>query len=67
MSITMDYKLAMACGQDKDTRNMRKNGRKAWNEEDWNIAAATVEKFGYAINPDLLETIESIRKGRVEK
>lgn len=38
----MTYKLAMACGQDAGNRHMRKAGRMAWNEEDYNAA---VEEF----------------------
>lgn len=40
--IEMDYHLARACATDEANRNMRKNGRKAWNEEDYNIC---VEAF----------------------
>jgi hypothetical protein len=37
--IELTYQLCMAIGQDEGDRNMRKNGRKAWNEEDYNVAA----------------------------
>ena len=30
---------AYAVGQDAGNRNMKKNGRIRWNEEDWNAAA----------------------------
>ena len=39
MNIKMNYKLAMAYGQDEGNRNMLKNSRVMWNEEDWNRAA----------------------------
>ena len=41
----MTYKIAMAAGQDAGNRNMKKAGRTAWNEEDWNVAAALVAKL----------------------
>jgi hypothetical protein len=41
----MTYKIAMAAGRDAANRNMKANGRTVWNEEDYNIAAALVEKL----------------------
>jgi hypothetical protein len=35
----MDYKIAMAAGQDAGDRSMHDAGRLAWNEDDWNVAA----------------------------
>ena len=32
---TMDYKLAMAAGQDAAMKRMRTAGRKAWNQADY--------------------------------
>jgi hypothetical protein len=43
--ITMDYKLAMAAGRDAANRQMRKAGRTAWNEDDWNTAASLVQRL----------------------
>jgi hypothetical protein len=40
----MDYKTAMAIGQDAGNRNMKKHGRTAWNEEDAAVAAAAANK-----------------------
>ena len=42
MRVEMDYKLAMAIMHDAASRNMRKHGRTAWSEEDYNIG---VEAF----------------------
>lgn len=41
MLIKIDRQLASAAGQDAANRNMKKEGRRVWNEEDWNIAAKT--------------------------
>jgi hypothetical protein len=57
MRVIMDLKLARACAQDAGNRNMRKNGRKEWNEEDWNIATAMLNKL-WPINPKILETLK---------
>lgn len=35
----LTYKICMYAGEDEGNRNMRRHGRKAWNEEDWNAAA----------------------------
>jgi hypothetical protein len=35
----------LAAGQDVGNRSMRRAGRTGWNEEDWNIAAAVVERL----------------------
>lgn len=40
----MTYKLAHAIGWDAGNRNMRKNGRTDWNEDDWSVAAAEFER-----------------------
>lgn len=45
MLIKIDRQLASAAGQDAANRNMRKEGRHVWNEEDWNIAAKTFHKL----------------------
>lgn len=42
MKIEIDYKLAHSIAQDQGNRNMKANGRTSWNEEDWNIAAKTM-------------------------
>lgn len=41
MTIQMTYGLAMAAGQDAANRQMRKVGRLAWNDDDYNLAAET--------------------------
>lgn len=48
----MTYKLAHAIGWDAGNRNMRKNLRTDWNEEDWNVAAAEFER----VYPEATET-----------
>lgn len=45
MRPTITYKLAMAAGEDAGNRNAKKHGRTAWNEDDWNVAAATTQKL----------------------
>lgn len=40
--IIMTYELAMAAAKDKADRRMRKSGRTAWDEEDYNVM---VEEF----------------------
>jgi len=37
-----DESVARAAGHDAGNRNMRKHGRKAWNEDDWNVAVETM-------------------------
>jgi hypothetical protein len=39
------YKLAHAAGMDAANRQMRENGRSAWNEDDYNLAAATMNRL----------------------
>ncbi len=39
-----EYSLAMAIGQDAGNRNMRRNNRTAWNEEDRNVSIDTVNR-----------------------
>lgn len=43
--MTWTYSLAMAAGQDAANAQMRKAGRKRWNLDDWNLAAATFERL----------------------
>lgn len=43
--MTITYALAMAAGKDAANRQMKANGRTAWNEEDFNLAAQTVAKL----------------------
>lgn len=54
MKIKMDLQLARACGQDEGNRNMRKHGRKAWNEEDWKIACKTIDRL-WGIHPEIMK------------
>ena len=42
MKVKLTYSLAMAAGHDAATLNMRKNHRKKWNQEDYDIAIKTV-------------------------
>lgn len=37
-----DEAVARAAGHDAGNRNMRKHGRKAWNDDDWNVAVETM-------------------------
>jgi hypothetical protein len=37
--------IARAAGQDAGNRNMKANGRTAWNEADWNVAAETMQRI----------------------
>jgi hypothetical protein len=37
--------LARMAAQDAGNRSMRKAHRKAWNEEDWNVAAETFDRL----------------------
>ena len=39
------YMRAMAAGEDAANRNMKKDGRSVWNEEDYAIGAAVVDKI----------------------
>jgi len=39
MKIAITPQMAMLAGMDEGNRNMRKEGRTAWNENDWDIAA----------------------------
>lgn len=47
--------LARAAAWDAGNRHMRKDGRKKWNEDDWNTAAKTLEE---------LLSISKYRKGK---
>lgn len=41
--------IARAAGQDAGNRNMKAGGRIRWNEQDWNVAAAVMQKVMEAI------------------
>jgi len=41
----MDYHLAMAASKDAADRQARKNGRKAWNQEDYNLMCQTFDRL----------------------
>jgi len=43
MKIT--YAIAMAAGRDAGNKSMVKAGRKAWNDEDFSVAAELVQKL----------------------
>ena len=42
---TMDYKLAMAAGQDAAMKRMRGAGRKAWNQTDYSEAVRVFNRL----------------------
>ena len=50
--LKMTYKLAHAAGTDAANRNMRSEGRKVWNAEDAEIAAATLNRL-YPVEVEL--------------
>lgn len=55
----------MAAGQDAADRNMKKDGRSAWNEEDCNLAAdITARLLGRQSMPGLNGTYRSWRTGQ---
>jgi hypothetical protein len=39
MKIKWTYQLARAAAQDEGNRNMKRNGRSEWNEDDYNAAS----------------------------
>jgi len=41
----MDIQLARACAVDEGNRSMRKNKRKEWNEDDWNVSVRMFNKL----------------------
>ena len=41
----MTYRIAHSLGADAANRQMRQEGRTVWNEEDYNLAAATLNKY----------------------
>lgn len=43
--VTLTRDLAFASGQDAGNASMRKHNRKAWNDEDYNVAARTTNKL----------------------
>ena len=52
-SIKITYKIAHAAGRDEGNRSMRKAGRKAWNHQDYNKAAKTMNHLLGNIMPIL--------------
>ena len=40
--VPVDHAVAMAAGRDAGNASMRRAGRTAWNEDDWNAAADAV-------------------------
>lgn len=55
--IKLDLRLARDIAQDYGNRNMRKNGRTEWNNDDWNIASKTLNDL-WPVNPILKEWID---------
>jgi hypothetical protein len=54
MKIKLDQELVRAYATDEGNRSMRKAGRKAWNEDDYNVAARTYnELLEKILNPEL--------------
>lgn len=45
MKVQMTYELAMAAGRDVANTQMRKAGRTAWSEADYNLMVATFERL----------------------
>ena len=45
MKLTMNYIFAHAIARDDANRNMRKQGRKKWNKQDYNIAAKRLNEI----------------------
>ncbi len=41
--VVPDFKLLRAAAQDAGNKNMRKNKRPVWNEDDYNFAANTLQ------------------------
>jgi hypothetical protein len=69
----LTYAIARAAGQDEGNRNMRKNGRTQWNEEDYSVASKKTnelidllerQKFGNAIPSGLFGWVEDYKKAR---
>ena len=54
MKMKMTKDLARAAGYDVAQRNMRTNGRKKWNAEDYHLGAIEFEKL-WPLNKDLKE------------
>lgn len=53
--INMTYELAHAAGHDAASRHMRKEGRNAWNEGDFDIAVQTMNSLmGAAANASMV-------------
>jgi hypothetical protein len=46
------YAIAMAAGRDAGNKSMKAAGRSAWNEEDWDAAAAITEMLMALIPSD---------------
>ena len=41
----LTYEIIHAIAMDEANRNMKKHGRKRWNVDDWNVAAAVFDKL----------------------
>ncbi len=50
--IKATYEIALAAAQDAANRQMRQAGRLEWNEDDWNLAAQTVQTLRGESNED---------------
>lgn len=48
----LSYRDIMAAGWDAGLRSMRKAGRTAWNQDDWDAAAAEVDRLRGRAVPD---------------
>lgn len=59
MAIVLTYDSAMAAGQDAGNRSMRKANRTAWNDDDFNVSVATVERMAATLyraeHPDVVD------------
>lgn len=45
MKCSMTLEIAYAIGRDEANRQMRKEGRTAWSEDDYNLACETVNRL----------------------
>ena len=45
MKVVITKDIARACGQDAGNRNMRKHGRTAWDEDDYNAASTEFNRL----------------------
>ena len=64
--IDITYELAHAAGTDAANRQMRKAGRTAWSEDDYNLACRTMNEL-FPMAGMLLGSIKSERKAEASR